>query len=94
MLIEDKSVKIPLTILCGLAATFVILMYLCVPIGAFFPTWGYKFFPLTGKWFKLIFTRYHGLAGVLGFLPPEPHLRPHHGAAEHDHLLPRRQAEL
>lgn len=61
MLIEDKSVKIPLTILCGLAATFVILMYLCVPIGAFFPTWGYKFFPLTGKWFKLIFTRYHGL---------------------------------
>ena len=36
MLIEDKSVKIPLTILCGLAATFVILMYLCVPIGAFF----------------------------------------------------------
>ena len=61
MLIEDKSVKVPLTILCGLAATFVILMYLCVPIGAFFPTWGYKFFPLTGKWFKLIFTRYHGL---------------------------------
>ncbi len=35
-------------------------MYLCVPIGAFFPTWGYKFFPLTGKWFKLVFTRYHG----------------------------------
>ena len=39
-------------------------MYLCVPIGAFFPTWGYKFFPLTGKWFKLIFTRYHGLQAV------------------------------
>ena len=61
MLIEDRSVKTPLTILCALAATFVILMYICVPIGAFFPTWGYKFFPLTGKWFKLIFTRYHGL---------------------------------
>ena len=61
MLIEDKSVKTPLTILCALAAGFVILMYICVPIGAFFPTWGYKFFPLTGKWFKLIFTRYHGL---------------------------------
>ena len=60
MLIEDKSVKIPLSILCSLAAGFVILMYICVPIGAFFPTWGYKFFPLTGKWFKLIFSRYHG----------------------------------
>ena len=61
MLIEDRSVRTPLTILCSLAAMFVILMYLCVPIGAFFPTWGYKFFPLTGKWFGLVFTRYHGL---------------------------------
>ena len=60
MLIEDKSVKTPLTILCALAAGFVILMYICVPIGAFFPTWGFKFFPLTGKWFQLVFTRYHG----------------------------------
>ena len=60
MLIEDKSVKLPLTVLCSLAAMFVILMYICVPIGAFFPTWGYKFFPLTGKWFGLVFTRYHG----------------------------------
>ena len=61
MLIEDRSVKIPLTVLCSLMALFVILMYICVPIGACFPTWGYKFFPLTGKWFKLIFSRYHGL---------------------------------
>ena len=38
MLIEDKSVKIPLTVLCALAASFVILMYLCVPIGAIFST--------------------------------------------------------
>ena len=60
MLIEDKSVRVPLTVLCALAARFVILMYICVPIGSFFPTWGYKFFPLTGKWFKLVFTRYHG----------------------------------
>ena len=60
MLISDRSVKIPLTVLCSLVAIFVIMMYLCVPIGAFFPTWGYKFFPLTGKWFKLVFTRYHG----------------------------------
>ena len=60
MLISDRSVKIPLTVLCSLVALFVIMMYLCVPVGAFFPTWGYKFFPLTGKWFKLVFTRYHG----------------------------------
>ena len=52
MLIEDRSVKIPLTILCSLGALFVIMMYICVPIGACFPTWGYKFFPLTGKWFE------------------------------------------
>ena len=61
MLITDRSVKIPLTVLCALVALFVIMMYLCVPIGACFPTWGFKFFPLTGKWFKLVFSRYHGL---------------------------------
>ena len=60
MLIEDRSVRAPLTVLCGLAAGFVILMYICVPIGSFFPTWGFKFFPLTGKWFGLVFSRYHG----------------------------------
>lgn len=61
MLIEDRSVTVPLTILCSLAAFFVILMYACVPIGALFPTWGYKFTPFTLKWFKLVFSRYHGL---------------------------------
>lgn len=60
ILIEDKSVRIPLTVLCSLGAMFVILMYICVPIGALFPTWGYKFFPLTLKWFKLVFSRYKG----------------------------------
>ena len=35
-------------------------MYACVPIGALFPTWGYKFTPFTLKWFKLVFTRYKG----------------------------------
>ena len=61
MLIEDKSVSIPLTILCSLAAIFVIGMYICVPIGAMFPTWGYKFTPLTFKWFQQVFQKYHGL---------------------------------
>lgn len=60
MLIEDRGVRIPLTSLCTAGALFVILMYICVPIGALFPTWGFKFFPLTLKWFKLVFTRYQG----------------------------------
>lgn len=60
MLIGEKSVTIPLTVSCSLIALFVILMYLCVPIGALFPTWGYKFTPFTLKWFKLVFTRYKG----------------------------------
>lgn len=61
MMIEDRSVVVPLTILCSLAATFVVMMYICVPIGALFPTWGYKFTPFTFKWFNLVFTRYNGL---------------------------------
>ena len=61
MMIEDRSVKIPLTIFCSLGAAFVIMMYICVPIGALFPTWGYKFTPLTFKWFEQVFNRYHGL---------------------------------
>ena len=60
MLIEDKSVRIPLTTICSLGALFVILMYICVPIGALFPTWGYKFFPFTLKWFNQVFTKYKG----------------------------------
>ena len=94
MLIEDKSVKIPLTVLCALAASFVILMYLCVPIGAFFPTWGFKFFPLTGKWFRSGVHPLPRLPGLPGFLRAEPDLRAHHGAAEHDHLLSGGEAEV
>ncbi len=59
MLIEDKSVTRPLTILCSLLAIFVILMYICVPFGALFKTWG-RDFHLTTKWFDLVFTRYKG----------------------------------
>ena len=61
MLIDDRSVTVPLTLLCSLATIFVIMMYACVPIGALFPTWGYKFTPLTFKWFGQVFSRYHGL---------------------------------
>ncbi|MBR4331748.1 MAG: iron ABC transporter permease, partial [Clostridia bacterium] len=60
MLIEDKSVTIPLTVFCSLVALFVILMYVCVPFGALFKTWG-RDFTLTTKWFEQVFTRYKGL---------------------------------
>ncbi|MCR5320418.1 MAG: iron ABC transporter permease [Lachnospiraceae bacterium] len=60
MLITDKSVTIPLTVLCSALALFVIIMYICVPFGAMFKTWGYDFH-LTFKWFKQVFTKYKGL---------------------------------
>ena len=59
MLIEDKSVTVPLTILCSMIALFVILMYICVPFGALFNTWGYDF-NLTTKWFVRVFEKYKG----------------------------------
>jgi iron(III) transport system permease protein len=59
MLITDKSVTIPLTVACSALALFVILMYICVPFGAMFKTWGYDFH-LTTKWFQQVFTRYKG----------------------------------
>ena len=60
MLITDKSVTMPLTILCSAIAVFVILMYICIPFGALFRTWGYDFH-LTTRWFQQVFTRYKGL---------------------------------
>ncbi len=60
MLIEDKSVTVPLTVLCSMVALFVILMYACVPFGALFRTWG-RDFTLTTRWFEQVFTRYRGL---------------------------------
>ena len=59
MLIEDRSVTIPLTVVCSLIALFVILMYICVPFGALFNTWGYDF-TLTTKWFVRVFEKYKG----------------------------------
>ena len=59
MLIEDRSVTIPLTVLCSLIALFVIMMYICVPFGALFNTWGYDF-TLTPKWFIRVFEKYKG----------------------------------
>ena len=58
MLITDASVRIPLTVICCALAIFVVVMYLCVPFGALFKTWGYDF-SLTTKWFEQVFTKYH-----------------------------------
>ena len=59
MLIEDRSVTLPLTIACSGIALFVIIMYICVPFGALFNTWGYDF-TLTTKWFVRVFQKYKG----------------------------------
>ena len=40
MLIEDKSVTTPLSILCMGVSIFVILMYICIPFGSLFKLWG------------------------------------------------------
>ncbi len=59
MLIDDKSVTIPLSVMCSLIALFVIMMYICVPFGALFNTWGYDF-TLTTRWFVRVFEKYKG----------------------------------
>ncbi|MDD6050855.1 MAG: iron ABC transporter permease [Clostridiales bacterium] len=40
MLIEDKSVRYPLTVLCAAVSLFVVLLYISVPFGALFKLWG------------------------------------------------------
>ncbi|MCQ2453591.1 MAG: iron ABC transporter permease [Clostridia bacterium] len=40
MLIEDKSVRYPLSTLCSLVSIFVVLLYVAVPFGALFKLWG------------------------------------------------------
>lgn len=54
MLIEDKSVTVPLTIFCGAIAAYVLLMYIMVPFGALFTLWG-RDYSLSLKWFRYMF---------------------------------------
>ena len=54
MLIEDKSVRYPLSIFCVLVSVFVILMYIAVPFGALFKLWG-RDYSLSFKWFEQMF---------------------------------------
>ena len=51
MPIEDRSVRVPLTIFCSIVAVFVTLMYIMVPFGAMFKLWG-RDYSLTLKWFQ------------------------------------------
>lgn len=59
MLITDNSVRVPLAVLCGAVAVFVVALYVCVPFGALFKTWGYDY-SLTPKWFIQVFALHHG----------------------------------
>ena len=54
MPIEDRSVTVPLTVLCSLAALFVVIMYIMVPFGALFKLWG-RDYSLSLKWFQYMF---------------------------------------
>ena len=56
MQIEDRSVRIPTTLLCSLVGIFVIGMYAMVPVGACFKLWG-KDFTLTLKHFVNVLGR-------------------------------------
>ena len=60
MLIEDKSVRYPLTILCSLVSAFVLLLYISVPFGALFKLWGRKY-NLVWDHFAYVF-KYDGLS--------------------------------
>ena len=59
MMITEKSVTVPLTILCAMVAIFVILMYIMIPFGALFKLWG-RDYSLSLKWFDFLF-KYSGL---------------------------------
>lgn len=59
MLISDKAVTVPLTIVCSVFSAFVILMYVSIPFGAMFNLWG-RDYSLTFKHFEYMF-KYSGL---------------------------------
>ena len=93
MLIGDRSVTIPLTVLCILAALFVIMMYICVPIGAV-PHLGIQIHAADLQVVRAGLYPLPRAAGLPGFLRAVPDRRPRHGPAVHDHLLSGRQAEI
>ncbi len=53
-LIDDRSVRLPLTTICSLISAFVIMMYVAIPFGALFKLWG-RDYSLSLKWFEQLF---------------------------------------
>ena len=53
-LIDDTSVRVPLTALCSVISAFVIMMYIAIPFGALFKLWG-RDYSLSLKWFRQLF---------------------------------------
>ncbi len=56
--ISDRSVRVPLTVLCAALSAFVLLMYVSIPFGALFKLWG-RDYSLSLKWFDYVF-KYSG----------------------------------
>ncbi len=54
ILIEDNSVRIPLSILAGAVSIFVIVLYILIPVGSLFNLWG-RDYSLTLKWYEYTF---------------------------------------
>jgi len=54
ILIQEKSVRVPLSIIAGAIGTFVIALYILVPIGSLFNLWG-RDYSLTLKWYHYTF---------------------------------------
>ena len=53
-LIDDRSVRVPLTVACSVISAFVIMMYIAIPFGALFKLWG-RDYSLSLKWFQQLF---------------------------------------
>jgi iron(III) transport system permease protein len=54
MPISDRSVTVPLTVLCSLISVFVILMYVSIPFGSLFRLWG-RDYSLSIRWYEQLF---------------------------------------
>ena len=54
ILIEDRSVRLPLSVMAGAISLFVIGLYLLVPLGSLFNLWG-RDYSLTFKWYEYAF---------------------------------------
>jgi len=54
LLMNDKSVRIPLIAFCIIVTLFVLIMYALVPFGSLFKLWG-RDFSLSLKWYHYVF---------------------------------------